>query len=105
MILTAHTDIVPITPEGRESEIALRLARVGFDNVIGYVPHPESVYPARPGRLRRACRLTAIQLDELIADRGGAETPLTLDVRDVAEHATGHLPGSLNTAWRAVSAT
>jgi hydroxyacylglutathione hydrolase len=92
-LLTAHAETVLITPEGREDEIALCLAQVGFDNVVGRVVHPEAALLDRPERVRRASRVTATRLAQLT---GGTTSPslLVLDVRDIGEHDAGHIPGS-----------
>jgi glyoxylase-like metal-dependent hydrolase (beta-lactamase superfamily II)/rhodanese-related sulfurtransferase len=94
MVLTPDTPIVLITPEHRHSEIAVRLARIGFDHVAGYLPDPETTLLAHPNQTQHASRLTATQLTHLTTDPADPAAPLLLDVRNIGERDTGHIPGS-----------
>jgi uncharacterized membrane protein YfcA/glyoxylase-like metal-dependent hydrolase (beta-lactamase superfamily II)/rhodanese-related sulfurtransferase len=90
MVLSPETEVVLIAPEGRAAEVAMRLARIGFDRVAGQVADPEAALLARREEVRQASRLTAVQL------AGLAAPPLIVDVRTSGERAAGHLPGSLH---------
>lgn len=96
MVLTADEEIVVITPPGRESEIRMRLARIGFDTVAGYVADPEAAAAARPDRAASTARLTPAELAALAAGAPGQAAPVTLDVRNIGELEAGYLPGSVH---------
>jgi DNA-binding GntR family transcriptional regulator/glyoxylase-like metal-dependent hydrolase (beta-lactamase superfamily II)/rhodanese-related sulfurtransferase len=108
MVLTSTQEIVIIAPEGRQTEVAVRLARIGFDQVAGFVADPEAALVSRADRVQRASRLTAVQLADLMT--GTADPPpLVLDVRDLssATPATSRLDphplAELRRRWRGLS--
>ena len=51
-IMRPDTPIVLVTPPGHESEAKVRLARIGFDHVIGALGQPDRD-PRRSSRARR----------------------------------------------------
>ncbi|GAA4769574.1 rhodanese-like domain-containing protein [Actinomycetospora chibensis] len=86
-------EIVVIAPQDREEEIVVRLARIGFDRVTGYLREPESGFVARPDEVRPSSRLTATELEHALA---AATAPTVLDVRNPGETAVGGtIPGAL----------
>jgi glyoxylase-like metal-dependent hydrolase (beta-lactamase superfamily II)/rhodanese-related sulfurtransferase len=93
MVVSPDREIVVVTPQGRESEIVVRLARIGFDKVRGYLREPEAAFLAAPDRVVRASRLTARELDEALHR---PEPPVVLDVRNVGELIAGSIPGARN---------
>jgi glyoxylase-like metal-dependent hydrolase (beta-lactamase superfamily II)/rhodanese-related sulfurtransferase len=93
MVLQPQDQIVVIAPVGREGEIAVRLARIGFDHVAGYVPDPESLMASRPQQVRQASRLTPAQLTAVSA---GPDAPIVVDVRNPGEREGGFIPGSVH---------
>ena len=93
MVLAADTPVVVVAPEGREQEVATRMARIGFDAVAGYLEKIETVLAAHPGRVATASRLTAPALVSML---GRAEPPFVLDVRNPGERDGGYIEGSLN---------
>jgi rhodanese-related sulfurtransferase len=48
MVLRPEDEVVIVALPGGEREIALRLARIGFDQVLGYLPDIEALLIARP---------------------------------------------------------
>ena len=65
MVFTPDQPVVIIAPDGTEQEVATRFARIGFDNVVGYLPDPEAYFlshqadvdPGQPAqRVRRRRR-------------------------------------------------
>jgi len=96
MVLTADTQVVLIAPEGRQGEVATRLARIGFDRIAGYVADPESAFLTRQDRVAQASRLTPGRLAELTADVDDPAAPVVLDVRNAGEREGGHVPGSMH---------
>ena len=97
-MLSSDRPIVVIAEEGGEEEAVMRLGRIGLDNVAGYLDGGMHALASRDDLVERTERITAPALAEWLAgsrdDIGGA--PVVVDVRTAAEHAGGHLPGSLN---------
>ncbi len=97
-MLSHDKPIVVIAEEGGEEEAVMRLGRIGFDNVAGYLAGGMAALAARDDLVERTERITAPALAEWVAgkrpDAGAA--PIVVDVRSEAEHAGGHIAGSLN---------
>jgi hydroxyacylglutathione hydrolase len=91
MVVEPGSEILVVAPEDREEEVVTRLARIGLDNVTGYLPEPEAALPAMPGEVARASRLTVSELREALA---GSRAPAVLDVRNGGERAEGDIEGS-----------
>ena len=97
-LLGHDAPIVVIAEAGQEEEAVMRLGRIGFDNVGGYLDGGMGAVAARADLVERTERITAAALAEWI-DGGRAAAgaaPTIVDVRSEAEHAGGHIPGSLN---------
>lgn len=93
MVLDPHQEVVVLAPDGHESEVVVRLARIGFDHVLGYVPEVDAVLAEVPEHLAQASRVTPVQLEAAFAD--GTEVTV-LDLRNLGELEAGSLPGSLH---------
>jgi hydroxyacylglutathione hydrolase len=92
-VLPPDVDIVLFDEPGQELEGKNRLARIGFDRVIGYVEAPYAVMLEHPDEVQIASRLTATAFGE----RAAALTDLQLvDVRNPGEAARGTIPGAIN---------
>jgi rhodanese-related sulfurtransferase len=92
--LLAHDrPIVIVVEPGREQEAALRLARIGFDNVAGYLDGGMQALEPRPDLIGRIERITAGSLGEQLA---GPEPPVILDVRTANEWRDRRIEDSLN---------
>lgn len=85
--------VVVVAGLGQEQEIAMRLARIGFDHVVGYLADVEEHLVQHPGDSARASRLAPPELSRLAACGRG---PVVLDVRNAAEREGGFIPGSLH---------
>jgi glyoxylase-like metal-dependent hydrolase (beta-lactamase superfamily II)/rhodanese-related sulfurtransferase len=97
MVLRPDQEIVVLAPDARQGEVAVRLARIGFDQVTGYLPDAEALLVERAAQVERASRLTPVQLAELTAaDRAESDIPVVLDVRNIGERDAGHVPGSIH---------
>jgi len=93
-LLDRSKPIVLLTPAGREAEAAMRLGRIGFDQVAGFLDGgPAAVAAADPRLVRSSER---IQATAARAEIEGQAAPFVLDVRTRAEHEQGHIEGSLN---------
>ncbi|HUX68446.1 MAG TPA: MBL fold metallo-hydrolase [Terriglobales bacterium] len=90
-LLAAETPLVVVAQPGREREAGVRLGRIGFDRVAGYLAGGMEALAARPELLAGRPRLSSL---ELAAERSGAAVPLLLDVRTPGEVAAGALPAS-----------
>jgi len=93
MVLEPTTPVVLIAPEGQEQEVATRFARIGFDNVLGYIEDPEGYFLAHQDQVGRASRLTVQQAREAMADH-----PVQIiDIRNPGEvSASAMIPGARN---------
>ena len=85
--------IVVVADPGREEEAIVRLGRIGFDDVQGYLSGGMDSLHDRPDLVRHIERATAVALEEL---RNSSDPPLIVDVRNEKEWNAGHFPGSLN---------
>lgn len=85
LIEDINQPIVLIAPEGKEEETVLRLARVGYDNTIGYLKG--GVETAREGGLTIET-ITSISAEELAAN---IDQFNVVDVRKPGEWESSHL--------------
>ncbi|MBX7431492.1 MBL fold metallo-hydrolase [Mycobacterium sp. Y57] len=92
-VVKPDVDIVLMTDDGQELEGKNRLARIGFDNVIGYLAEPEKVMFTHIDQVEVASRLSAKQFGERAADVSGLQI---VDVRNPGEAAAGMIPGAVN---------
>jgi len=80
-LLDRKRPIVIIATPGREKEAAIRLGRIGFDVVAGYLDPGMHAIDARPDLTEKTERLSAPYAAEQLA----TGTPLALDVRGPRE--------------------
>jgi len=92
-LLDRQRPIVIIAEPGREAEAAMRLGRIGFDHVAGYLRGGMEALDRRPDLLRRIDRVTA---PTLAAQLASPEPPAVVDVRTEPEWKSAHIEGSLN---------
>jgi hydroxyacylglutathione hydrolase len=92
-VLDRTKPIVIIAEPGREQEAALRLGRIGFDHVRGYMNGGMEALAERPDLVWPTERLSAPIVAEELA---GADPPLLLDIRNPREWMTKHIDGSVN---------
>src|SRR5271169_5617103 len=92
-VLHRAKPIVIIAEPGREQEAALRLGRIGFDHVKGYLRGGMQALAGRPDLVWQTERMTAAMVAEEMA---GSDPPLVLDVRNPNEWAARHIDGSVN---------
>ncbi|MGD9528078.1 MBL fold metallo-hydrolase [Pseudonocardia sp.] len=89
-VVGADDDIVLLADAGTEREARNRLARIGFDRVLGHLDGGVSAVPTR--HLRAASRLTAARLADLLD--GGRDVQV-VDVRGPGEvRVSGTVPGA-----------
>jgi rhodanese-related sulfurtransferase len=92
-VLDRATPIVIIAEPGREEEAALRLGRIGFDHVKGYLSGGMEALAQRPDLVWSTERVTAPMI---AAELASANTPMLLDVRNPREWASKHIENSVN---------
>ena len=92
-ILDREKPIVIIAEPGREQEAALRLGRIGFDHVKGYVDGGMAGLAHRPDLVWPTERLAAPMIAEELSS---TDRPLVLDIRNPREFATQHIAGGVN---------
>jgi hydroxyacylglutathione hydrolase len=91
-VLDRKHPIVIIADPGRESESAVRLGRIGFDHVAGYLKDGLQSLESRPDLVAFTERLSAPFAAELLSS---SEPPLTIDVRAPRERDQKCIAGSL----------
>jgi glyoxylase-like metal-dependent hydrolase (beta-lactamase superfamily II)/rhodanese-related sulfurtransferase len=92
-ILSHDAPIVVIGEPGTEEEAVMRLGRIGFDNVAGYLKAGMEALRDRPELIQSIGRITAVALSEQLASE---QPPVVLDVRSEKEWIDGHIDGSRN---------
>jgi hydroxyacylglutathione hydrolase len=92
-ILNPQEPIVVIAESGRELESAMRLGRIGFDRVVGYLQDGLRSLDSRPEIIARTERLSPTVAAERLASD---EPPLVVDVRTPREYETKHIDGSIS---------
>jgi hydroxyacylglutathione hydrolase len=92
-ILRSDIPVVIIADTGREEEAIMRLGRIGFDNIKGYLEGGMHSFLSRPDLLKRTDRITAPTLHEQLSSQ---TPPLVLDVRANSEWEENRIQGSVN---------
>jgi hydroxyacylglutathione hydrolase len=85
--------IVIIAAPDRESESAIRLGRIGFDHIAGYLQNGLKSLESRPELIAFTERLSPQFVAELLASN---DPPLAIDVRMPREREQKHINGSLS---------
>jgi hydroxyacylglutathione hydrolase len=91
-ILSRERPIVIIADPGRERESAVRLGRIGFDHVVGYLKDGLHSLESRADLTASTERISA----PLAAERLGAGDAVALDVRAPSEVQQKHISGSVS---------
>jgi hydroxyacylglutathione hydrolase len=92
-MLNHEHPIVIIAAPGRENESAVRLGRIGFDNVAGYLQNGLQSLESQPDLVVFIERLSPQFAAELFASN---QPPLAIDVRAPREREQKHIDGSLS---------
>ncbi|MFP5489296.1 MAG: rhodanese-like domain-containing protein, partial [Acidimicrobiia bacterium] len=91
-VIPSDVDIVLVTEPGQELEGKNRLARIGFDRVVGYLAEPYKVMFQHRDDAQIASRLTARAFDERRTELADLQI---VDVRNPGEIAEGAIPGAI----------
>jgi len=92
-LLNSTRPIVIIAEPGREQEAALRLGRIGFDHVKGYLRDGMEALADRPDLVWATERVSAPMLAEELAS---PNPPLVVDIRTPREWSAKHIGESIN---------
>ena len=92
-VLDRAKPIAIVAEPGREMEAAVRLGRIGFDHVRGYLAGGMAALASRPDLVWPTERVSVLIAAEKLAD---ADPPVVLDVRTPREWAEKHIDGSMN---------
>src|SRR5262245_27718357 len=90
-VLSRERPIVIIADPGRESESALRLGRIGFDHVAGYLKDGMRSLESRPDLTATTERVSAA----VAAERLAGDAPLIVDIRTPGERGEKRVAGSV----------
>jgi glyoxylase-like metal-dependent hydrolase (beta-lactamase superfamily II)/rhodanese-related sulfurtransferase len=92
-VLSREQPIVIIANPGRESESAVRLGRIGFDNVAGFLIDGMRSLDSRPDLIASTERFSAPLAAQLLSS---ADPPQLIDVRTPREREQKSIDGSLS---------
>ncbi len=92
-ILSFNVPILLVTDPGKEKETIVRLARVGFDKVMGYLGGGFDAWVKAGESIDM---IIDVEADELMMDIPHDNNLVVLDVRRNTEYADGHLKDAVN---------
>ncbi|MEO8695558.1 MAG: rhodanese-like domain-containing protein [Acidimicrobiales bacterium] len=101
-VMRPDTPIVLVTEPGREGEAMVRLARIGFDRVLGALADPINAFLAHPDHVEPLSRLSADSLAERLQS---VPALVVIDVRNPTEVALGSVNGARNISLPALLAS
>jgi len=93
MLLPFDKPIVLVTDAGKEEESVVRMARVGFSNMEGYL---EGGFEAWQKAGEKTDMVIEVEADELAIDIPDDNNLVVVDVRRETEFADGHVKGAVN---------
>jgi rhodanese-related sulfurtransferase/glyoxylase-like metal-dependent hydrolase (beta-lactamase superfamily II) len=92
-ILDRELPIVIIAEPGRQEEAAMRLGRIGFDSIVGYLRDGISALESRTDLMTGTTRVTPAEAAGAIASPA---PPIVVDIRAPKEWQKSHIDGSIN---------
>ncbi len=92
-ILPFDKDILLVTEPGKETESMIRLARVGFERIKGYLAEGFDSWKQAGEPIDM---IIDVEADEMAMDIPFDEQMVVVDVRREAEFADGHIAGAVN---------
>ena len=92
-LLSFNEDMLLVTEEGKEKEAIVRLARVGFSKVKGYV---KGGFESWKSAGEEIDMIIDVEADELAMDLPFDEKIVVVDVRKPAEFADGHVKNAMS---------
>jgi glyoxylase-like metal-dependent hydrolase (beta-lactamase superfamily II)/rhodanese-related sulfurtransferase len=94
-VLSSEQPIVIVAEPGREHEAAMRLGRIGFDQVAGFLEDGLHSVEARPALVAATERISPQVAAERVAAAAPGRAPVVVDVRAPDERQQKRIPGSL----------
>lgn len=88
-VLDLSSPVVLITEPGDEAEATMRLGRIGFDHVLGFLEGGHGALASHPDLVATSARCS---VEEAGAEMGGGL--VLLDIRGPGEWDAGHAPGA-----------
>lgn len=92
-LLPFDKKLILVTDPGKEKESIVRLARVGYDKMEGYL---DGGYPAWQAAGEKTDMVIDVEADELAMDIPFDANLLIVDVRKNPEYADGHIKNAIN---------
>ena len=92
-VLTPDAAVIVVAAPGREEESVTRLARVGYENVIGWLEGGMDAWRKAGGEVQTVAQVPPVLLRSLL---DGGRPPTVLDVRTDDEWEAGHVAGALH---------
>ena len=93
LIPDVKQELLLVTETGQEQETILRLARVGYDNVIGYLEGGFETWVSTNNEIDSITSIPANELADVLDNQPDA---LIIDVRKPSEFAAEHVDGAKN---------
>lgn len=90
-LIDINTKLVVVAPAGREKEAILRLARVGYENVVGYLEGGIETW--KKANLP-VDTMKSVDPEEFVAEMNKPKHDVVLDVRRAGEWNSGHAEGA-----------
>jgi hydroxyacylglutathione hydrolase len=90
-VMQPGTPIVLVTDPGQEATAAIRLARIGFDHVLGALADPIQTFFEHPEVVEQLSRLSVAELQQRQRDVEGL---VVVDIRNPGEVELGTIPGA-----------
>ena len=94
-VLSKDQPIVIIADPGHEHEATMRLGRIGFDQVVGYLEDGLHSIASRPDLTMATERLSAQVAADRVATAPSERAPVIVDVRAPGERQQKRIPGSV----------
>ena len=98
LIEDVNQKIIIVSPKGKEEEAISRLARVGFDNVVGFLDGGYDKWSRSSEKIKK---IKCISAKEFVGETGSSRRNI-YDVRGEDEFKIGHFPGSKNTPLKKI---
>jgi hydroxyacylglutathione hydrolase len=93
-LLGRDQPIAVVADPGRESESAIRLGRIGFDHLAGYLKDGLAGAAARPDLMTSTERVSPVVAAERVQN-GGSRAPVLVDVRTPSERSVRRIADSV----------
>lgn len=94
LVADVKQPILLVAPKGREAEVITRLARVGFDAILGYLEGSFESWKNEAKEFDAITTVSAPVLKEIIENE---EEVTIFDVRKESEYTAEHIEGAVNT--------